>query len=137
MGAAALGAGTEAMVMDDSYRPFAAGALVAAVMAGGVGCLNAADTLSGLTWGGAVSALCDAKGDTGSVGTCGGYLEAIADAMALGNQINGHAACLTKVSPFGIRAAFKKYVTSHPEDPPKLPATELVARAISEAFPCQ
>jgi len=64
-------------------------------------------------------------------------LEAIADAMALGNQINGHAACLTKVSPFGIRAAFKKYVTSHPEDPPKLPATELVARAISEAFPCQ
>ena len=129
--------------MGGSCRLVAASAVIIAGIAVSAGA-RAADVLSGLTWGGAVSALCDTKGDMGSTkgdmggaGTCGGYLEAIAVAMALGNRINGHAACLTRVSPFGIRAAFKKYVASHPEDPPKLPATELVARAISEAYPCQ
>ena len=72
-------------------------------------------------------------------GLCDGYILGIADAMEESKTIAGFAACI----PAQVRTrswaqilnVVKRFLASHPEKRP-LSATELIAQAFQEAFPC-
>jgi hypothetical protein len=77
-------------------------------------------------------------GSRKSIGSlCEGYLNAIADILAHGTPIHGFRACVPK---FVSLADLRDLVIEALNDAPKTDATaahDWVAKAISEAFPCE
>jgi hypothetical protein len=116
-------------------RLFAAGAVVAAVMAASAGA-RAADVVNFLT-GDRLYQQCSApKGDR-AYGDCEGYVFAITDALVDGgNEIDGYRACI----PYGVLEeqaidVAQRFLAAHPESRHR-GAAGLVAQALAEAFPC-
>ncbi len=68
---------------------------------------------------------------------CRGYIRAVADIMVAGHRIDGWVACPTELTKREeLLAAVKSWIGDHPQDLKK-PAYSLVARALSEIYPCQ
>lgn len=69
-------------------------------------------------------------------GGCMGYISAIVDDLASDNRINGFHACFSQYMTRGqVLDVVVKWLRDHPESR-HLSANGLVARALSEAFPC-
>jgi len=72
---------------------------------------------------------------------CDGYILGVADVMLENKKIGDVAACI----PVPVRSrgwsqilnVVQRFLASHPEKRSQLSATNLVARALAEAYPCQ
>ena len=72
-----------------------------------------------------------------SRGFCAGYVLAIADALARGAAVDGWTACPPESVGVGrLRELVVTYMARRPESR-HLKGESLVARALSEAFPCK
>jgi hypothetical protein len=70
---------------------------------------------------------------------CRGYVEGIADVMTIpGGSIAGYTACVPDyhISAGQLLDVAKQFLASHPEKR-RLGAAELLAHALSDAFPCR
>ena len=71
------------------------------------------------------------------VGTCIGYVTAVADALSSGNSVNGFKACIpVNVDMNQIVDVVKNFIRDNPEKR-HLVAVGLVAAAFARAFPCR
>ena len=115
-----------------------AGALVAAVMSVST-VSDAADRVAVHVNGNSLYAWCLSASQS-QRGLCDGYILGIADAMMEESKIGGFTACI----PVAVRTrswarilnVVKQFLASHPEQRHLLSATNLVASALAEAFPC-
>ena len=68
---------------------------------------------------------------------CRGYIRAVADIMIAGHRIDGWVACPTDLTKReALLASVKDWINEHPQDL-KAAAYSLVARALSEIYPCE
>jgi hypothetical protein len=110
-------------------RLFIASAVVAAAI-----CVSAKARAAFMT-GNDLYQQCASSGPVES-GQCGGYLEAIADAMEA-NSLHGATACLPAGVQLGqVRDVAMKYLSANPATR-QLPAEVLVGAALFAAFPCR
>ena len=69
-------------------------------------------------------------------GNCGGYIEAVSDVLSHGVAIAGRKACPPGQATGGqVRDIVVRFLVNHPEER-HFSAESLVAKALSEAFPC-
>ena len=107
-----------------------AGAVIVAAMAAPAG----AQQGQGFESGNRLYGDCTAK-DANQM-LCLGYIAGIADAATGGNRVNGFTVCSpSDVSLKQVRDVAVQYLTKHPELR-NFGAAGVVARALSEAYPC-
>jgi hypothetical protein len=80
---------------------------------------------------------CSAKSGDNPVkaGACLGYVTGVADVLGGGTVIDGIRACFVTATTGQLKDVVLRYLNEHPETR-HLVAASLVARALSEAFPC-
>jgi hypothetical protein len=111
-------------------RPVLAGAVLGAVLVVG-------DAKAEFFTGEQLREICESPSSAGQSWQCVGYVEAIADVMGHA-MYEGWRACIpTDERVTGAQAAdvVTKYLRAHP-DWLRFTASDLVARALAEAFPC-
>ena len=75
--------------------------------------------------------------DAGNKAACLGYVIGVADVLNSENrgELTQYKACIPAIETTQVVSAAKKYLDEHRQDG-NIIASDLVARALSEAFPC-
>ena len=84
----------------------------------------------------ALDAWCQSEDEFRNIGQCHSYVAGVADVLLGGDTIAGWRACYTEgVSYEQFAAVVKRWLEDHPESW-HFNASGLVAKALSNAFPC-